>query len=81
MQTSAILELARAMRHAVLIRTRTSQEVLEKYDEALHNRVDAAADFLRTMHRADEAYDRAVAEAQYAFRQAFDPTSSHEPEP
>jgi hypothetical protein len=46
--------------------------VLDKYDEALHNRVDAAADFLRTMHRADEAYDRAVAEAQYAFRQTFE---------
>ena len=60
------------MRSAVERRTYASQEVLDKYDEALHDRVDAAADFLRTMHRADEAYDRAVAEAQYAFRQAFE---------
>lgn len=74
MGSSPILELARSMRVAVERRTRASQEVLTKYDEALHNRVDAAADFLRTIHRADEAYDRAVAEAQYAFRQAFEAT-------
>jgi hypothetical protein len=74
MERSPVLELARSMRSAVERRTRASQEVLDKYDEALHNRVDAAADFLRTIHRADEAYDRAVAEAQYAFRQTFDAT-------
>jgi hypothetical protein len=72
MGNAAILELARAMRSAVERRTRASQEVLDKYDEALHDRVDAAAEFLRIMHRADEAYDRAVAEAQYAFRQAYE---------
>jgi hypothetical protein len=78
--TSAILELARAMRTAVARRTEVSQQVLDKYDEALHERIDAAADFLRIMHRADEAYDRAVAEAQYAFRQSFDRTKSDEPQ-
>ncbi len=78
MEHSAILELARSMRGAVERRTRASQEVLDKYDEALHNRVDAAADFLRTIHRADEAYDRAVAEAQYAFRQAFEASRDDE---
>jgi hypothetical protein len=67
---AAILELARSMRAAVERRTSTSEEVLAKYDEALHDRGDAAADLLRTMHRADEAYDRAVAEAQYAFRRS-----------
>jgi hypothetical protein len=60
------------MRGAVERRTRASQEVLDKYDEALHSRVDAAVEFLRVTHRADEAYDRAVAEAQYAFRQGFE---------
>ena len=78
MESSAILELARSMRSAVERRTRASQEVLDKYDEALHNRVDAAADFLRIIHRADTAYDRAVAEAQYAFRQAFEATRDDE---
>ena len=72
MEGQAILELARAMRTAVERRTQTSHEMLEKYDAALHDRIEAAADFLRTIHRADEAYDRAVAEAQYAFRKAFD---------
>jgi hypothetical protein len=67
------------MRAAVARRTYVSQEVLGKYDEALHDRIDAAADFLRIIHRADEAYDRAVAEAQYAFRQSFDPTKTDEP--
>ena len=76
---SAILELARSMRSAVERRTRASQDVLDKYDEALHDRVDAAADFLRTIHRADEAYDRAVAEAQYAFRQQFEAGLGDEP--
>jgi hypothetical protein len=33
------------------------------------------------MQRADEAYDRAVAEPQYAFRQSFDPTKTDEPQP
>jgi hypothetical protein len=79
MDGAAILELARAMRSAVERRTQTSHQVLEKYDEALHDRVDAAADFLRTIHRADEAYDRAVAEAQYAFRKAFDAGRHEEP--
>jgi hypothetical protein len=78
MNSSAILELARSMRSAVERRTAISHDVLEKYDAALHNRIDAAADFLRTIHRADEAYDRAVAEAQYAFRQQFDPTQTDE---
>ena len=68
------------MRNAVARRTQVSQEVLEKYDEALHNRIDAAAEFLRTIHRADEAYDRAVAEAQYAFRRSFNPTETNEPQ-
>ena len=72
MEGSPILELARSMRAAVERRTRASQEVLDRYDEALHSRADAAADFLRTIHRADEAYDRAVAEAQYIFRQTFE---------
>ncbi len=79
MENSAILELARSMRNAVARRTQVSLEVLDKYDEALHDRIDAAADFLRTIHRADEAYDRAVAEAQYAFRRSFNPAETNEP--
>jgi hypothetical protein len=79
MENSAILELARSMRNAVARRTQVSQDVLDKYDEALQGRIDAAADFLRTIHRADEAYDRAVAEAQYVFRRSFNPTGTDEP--
>ncbi len=78
MESSPILELARSMRSAVERRTRAEQAVLERYDEALHSRIDAAADFLRTVHRADEAYDRAVAEAQYDFRQTFEATRDDE---
>ena len=80
MESSAILELARSMRNAVARRTQVSKEVLDKYDEALHDRIDAAADFLRTIHRADEAYDRAVAEAQYVFRKSYNPTETNEPQ-
>jgi aminoglycoside phosphotransferase (APT) family kinase protein len=72
MEGSPILELARSMRTAVERRTRAPQEVLDRYDEALERRVDAVADFLRTIHRADEAYDRSVAEAQHTFRQRFE---------
>lgn len=70
--STAVLELARSMRVAVERRTTTCQEVLDNYDEALHDRATAAAEFLRTVHKADEAYDRALAEASYTFRESFE---------
>jgi hypothetical protein len=53
----AILALARDLRHAVAARQDTMQDALVAYNHAGGSRLDYAAEFLKTMQRADAVYE------------------------
>jgi hypothetical protein len=73
----AMLLAARTVRHAVTARTEAAQKTLDAYDDALGERVEAAAAFLKETVRADDDYARTVDEAFIRYREAWDKRSEH----
>jgi hypothetical protein len=68
----AILALARQLRHAVGARQETMEHAIHAYNHAGGNRLDYAASFLKTMQRADAAYEESSREALEAYRESFE---------
>jgi len=68
----AILALARELRHAVGARQETMQAALDAYNHAGGNRLDYAADFLKTMQGADAAYEERSGAALEAYRERIE---------
>jgi hypothetical protein len=68
-QASAILALARALRHAVGARQETMEEALYAYNHVGGDRLDYAATFLKAMQRADAVYEETSRKALQAYRE------------
>jgi hypothetical protein len=68
----AILALARELRHAVATRQETMEQALQAYNHAGGDRLDYAAAFLKTMQRADAAYEESSCEALETYRERFE---------
>lgn len=58
-----VLTLARAVRAAETTRIADGKRALDRYDEALHGRLPTAADYLKSVKRADDRYQDAVGQA------------------
>ncbi len=68
----AILALAREFRHAVAKRQETMEQALHAYNHVGGDRLDYAATFLKTMQRADAAYEERSREALQTYRERFE---------
>jgi hypothetical protein len=68
----AILALARELRHAVSTRQETMEQALYAYNHAGGHRLDYAGAFLKTMQRADAAYEESSREALETYRESFE---------
>jgi hypothetical protein len=60
---NAILRAARIIRAAETERAAAGKAALGSYDEALHDRVEMAVEYLRSVKRTDDSYDEAVSRA------------------
>jgi hypothetical protein len=69
---SAILALARELRHAVSRRQEIMEQALHAYNHVGGDRLDYAAAFLKAMQRADAAYEERSREALQTYRERFE---------
>jgi hypothetical protein len=72
--SEAILALARHLRLAISARQAMMQEALHAYDHAAGDRLDQATTFLRSVQRADLAYESSSQGALECFRESFEET-------
>jgi hypothetical protein len=70
----AILALARELRHAVATRHEATEQALHAYDHVGGHRLDYAAAFLKSMQRADAAYEESSRKALQTYRERFEQT-------
>jgi hypothetical protein len=68
----AVLALARHFRHAVATRQEIMEQALHAYNHAGGDRLDYAATFLKTIQRADAAYEESSREALETYRESVE---------
>jgi len=69
-EREALLALTRSVVKALNARSQAEDEALRLYHGEVNNRAERAYELLRVVHRADEEYAAALAEAKNAYRDA-----------